>query len=121
MALTDKQTKFLEVLFEEADGDFKTAKKLAGYNNTNMDWFTEELRLAVIEKATHYLSMNSPKAVMQMIDVMNNPTEMGQEKRLAAAKEILDRSGLTKIERVQVNSDKPIGIFILPPKDETTV
>ena len=31
--LNEKQTKFLEVLFEEAGGDVVTAKKLAGYSN----------------------------------------------------------------------------------------
>ena len=31
--LTDKQQKFLDVLFEEAGGNFITAKKMAGYSD----------------------------------------------------------------------------------------
>ncbi len=31
--LTDRQKKFLDVLFEEANGDAVTAKKLAGYSD----------------------------------------------------------------------------------------
>jgi len=34
--LTDRQKKFLDVLFEEANGDAVTAKKLAGYSD--MSW-----------------------------------------------------------------------------------
>jgi hypothetical protein len=32
-ALTEKQKKLLEVLFDEAGGDIVTAKKLAGYSD----------------------------------------------------------------------------------------
>ncbi len=32
--LTEKQLKFLEVLFDEAGGDVVAAKKLAGYGET---------------------------------------------------------------------------------------
>ena len=33
--LTEQQQKFLSVLFEDAGGDVLTAKKLAGYSDTN--------------------------------------------------------------------------------------
>jgi phage terminase small subunit len=32
--LTDNQQRFLQVLFEEANGDVVTAKRLAGYSET---------------------------------------------------------------------------------------
>lgn len=114
---TDMQQKFLDVLFNEAEGDFNAAKKLAGYALTNKDWLTEKLQKAVVELASNYLATNSARAAYAMVRIMDNPDEIGSDKKLAAAKEILDRSGLTKIERLQVNSDKPIGIFVLPPKD----
>ena len=34
--LTEKQSKFLEVLFEEAGGDAVLAKKIAGYSNNTL-------------------------------------------------------------------------------------
>ena len=37
------------------------------------------------------------------------------------AKQILDRVGLAKVEKMNVTSDKPIGVFILPAKtDDST-
>ena len=33
--LTDKQQKFIHVLFDQAQGDFVTAKKLAGYSESS--------------------------------------------------------------------------------------
>lgn len=117
MAFTEKQQKFLDALFGEAEGNFQKAKRIAGYSNTNNDWLSEELQKAVLDKANKYLAMHAPQAVNELIAVMTDPTELGSEKKLNAAKEVLDRTGLTKVERMQVNSDKPIGIFILPPKD----
>ena len=118
---TDKQLKFLEVLFNEAEGDLDKAKKLAGYSVLNKVWLTDALQNEVINLATRYLAVNAPKAAMNMVNIMAMPTDEGNDRKLAAAKEVLDRSGLTKLERIQVNSDKPIGIFILPPKDQSPV
>ena len=42
-ALTEKQKKLLEVLFDEAGGDIVTAKKLAGYSDATSS--TEVLTL----------------------------------------------------------------------------
>jgi hypothetical protein len=33
---------------------------------------------------------------------------------------VLDRVGLSKVEKLNVSSDKPIGVFILPAKDDDT-
>lgn len=119
--LTEKQNKFLEVLFTEAEGDFNAAAKLAGLSRFSKSWVTETLQKRIIEAATAYLAVNSPKAVMAMINVMENPGEIGTDKKLAAAREILDRSGLSKVERLQVTSDAPVGIFVIPPKDTVPV
>lgn len=119
--LTEKQAKFLEVLFTEADGDFNVAAKMAGFSKFSKSWITEALQKQIIEAATAYLAVNSPKAVMAMVNVMDNPSEIGTDKKLAAAREILDRSGLSKIDRLQVTSDAPVGIFVLPAKDTVAV
>lgn len=119
--LTDKQNKFLEALFNEAEGDFNKACKIAGYSLKSKEWLTEALSKRIIELASNFMATHAVKATMSMVNIMDNPTEEGNDRKLAAAKEILDRSGLTKIERIQVNSDKPIGVFILPPKDTEKV
>ena len=45
--LTDKQQRFLDVLFDEANGDVVAAKKLAGYgDNSNTATIVESLKEA---------------------------------------------------------------------------
>lgn len=119
--LTEKQQKFLDALFNEAEGDFNKACKIAGYSLKSKEWLTESLSKRIVELASNYMATHSVKATLAMVNIMENPTEEGNDRKLAAAREVLDRSGLTKIERIQVNSDKPIGIFVLPPKDTATV
>ena len=40
--------------------------------------------------------------------------------RLEAAKQVLDRIGLVKKEKIDVNAKVAHGIFILPPKNNQT-
>jgi hypothetical protein len=41
---------------------------------------------------------------------------MGNREVLSASQQVLDRVGLSKVEKLNVSSDKPIGLFILPEK-----
>jgi len=41
--LTDKQQKFLAVLFDEAGGDMVAAKKMAGYADTSSHLLPQQL------------------------------------------------------------------------------
>jgi hypothetical protein len=47
---------------------------------------------------------------------MVDPTELGLREKLSAAKDLLDRVGLVKTEKVQVEASN--GLMILPPKDK---
>jgi hypothetical protein len=49
-----------------------------------------------------------------MFEVMNNPTDLGNKEKMAAAKDVLDRSGFIKTEKVEVSAANPL--FILPQK-----
>ena len=114
--LTTKQQTFLRVLFDEAEGDYLRAKQLAGYSTTTTA--TEVLRSVkdeVIELTKEYLAMNAPRAARAMINVLERPSELGNQHRLNAAKELLDRIGIHKTDKVEVTA--PSGIMLLPPKD----
>ena len=53
--LTDKQQRFLDVLFDEAGGDVVAAKKLAGYgDNSNTAAIVESLKDEIGEKTRTY-------------------------------------------------------------------
>jgi hypothetical protein len=48
--------------------------------------------------------------------VLDDPTALGAKNSVAAAKEVLDRVGIVKKEKLEVSSEDGNGIFILPAK-----
>ena len=115
--LTPNQQKFLEVLFDEAGGDVVSAKKIAGYSeNTPTRLIVESLKDEIAEATRTYFSRTAPKAAMAMVSALSDPKELGIKDKMAAAKDLLDRAGLGKVEKVDVSSSGG-GIFYLPPKE----
>lgn len=114
--LTDQQQLFLEVLFDQAGGDALKAKKLAGYSeNYPTSAVIKTLQDEIVEATKSYLARNGAKAAINLVGVLDNPIELGVKEKLAAAKDILDRIGVAKTEKVDVSSN---GVFILPAKRE---
>lgn len=115
--LTENQQRFLEVLFDEAGGDVLAAKKLAGYSeNTPTRLIVEALKDEIADATRSYFARTAPKAAMAMTHALYDPTELGIKDKMAAAKDLLDRAGLGKVEKVDVSSSSG-GIFYLPPKE----
>jgi len=117
--LTEKQQKFLEVLFDGAGGDVVQAKKLAGYGDgTSTTSIVESLKDEIGDRTRSYFARTAPKAAMAMVGALSDPTELGIRDKMSAAKDLLDRAGLGKVERVDVSSSSG-GVFILPSKEGT--
>jgi hypothetical protein len=115
--LTEKQEKFLEVLFDEAGGDVVRAKILAGYSeNMSTTEIIKGIKEEIMERTQLYMARNAPRAAMSLVSGMVDPTELGLREKLGAAKDLLDRVGLVKTEKVQVEATN--GLMILPPKEE---
>jgi len=115
--LTENQQKFLEVLFDDAGGDVVLAKRLAGYSdNTPTRLIVESLKEEISDATRSYFSRSAPKAVMALVGALSDPTELGVKEKMAAAKDLLDRAGLGKVDKVDVTSNGG-GIFYLPPKE----
>ena len=115
--LNEKQQKFLEVLFDEAKGDILLAKKLAGYSeNTPTRNIVDTLKDEIAEATRSYFARIAPKAVMAMGAALTDPTELGIRDKMTAAKDLLDRAGFGKVERMDVTSSSG-GVFILPAKE----
>ena len=113
--LTDRQKKFLEVLFDKANGDAVQAKLMAGYSeHSNTSSIIASMKDEIMEATQMYMSRNAPKAAVAMVSGMDDPTQLGIRDKLGAAKELLDRVGLIKTEKVQVEASG--GVMILPPK-----
>jgi len=114
--LTEKQRLFLDVLFDKAQGSIVQAKKLAGYSDgTSSSEVVRSLKDEINEATREYLARVAPKAAFSMANVLDDPTELGIKEKIVAAKDLLDRTGHAKTEKMEVNSST--GLFILPPKD----
>jgi len=116
--LTENQQKFLEVLFDEAQGDVVLAKKLAGYSeNTPTRLIVDALKDEIFDATKTYMSRIGPKAAVAFGSALMDPTQLGVKEKMIAAKEILDRAGVVKTEKVAVEASG--GLFILPPKESS--
>lgn len=115
--LTEKQQKFLEVLFNEARGDYNKAKHLAGYSPTvPSSTIVESLEEEIYEATKRFIVQGGTRAIFNMYDVMENPMQSGNKERMAAAKDFLDRAGFGKTDKVEVKTENPL--FVLPPKEQ---
>ena len=115
---TENQVKFLDVLFYEAGGDVATAKKLAGYaDGTSTTVVVKSLKEEILEATQQYMARNAPKAAVAMASALMDPTELGLRDKMSAAKELLDRTGLIKTEKIQVEASG--GVMLMPPKKQS--
>jgi|TARA_R110000787_G_scaffold128139_1_gene239856 hypothetical protein len=113
--LTEKQQKFLDVLFEEAQGNPVKALKIAEYaHGVSSTTVLNALQDEVAELTKKFISTRGPQAAWSLMEVLNNPTDLGNKEKMAAAKDLLDRAGFVKTEKVEVKTESPL--FILPPK-----
>lgn len=116
-SLTEKQQRFLEVLFDQADGNVMIAKQLAGYSdNTSTTEVIKGLKDEINDATKEYLARVAPRAAFAMGSALDNPTELGIRDKMTAAKDLLDRTGHNKTDKMEVTA--PSGLFILPPKNE---
>jgi hypothetical protein len=115
--LSEQHKKFLEVLFDEAGGSLNKAKEMAGFSRGySTRLLTNYLKEEIIEATQLFIAMNAPKAAMAMVSGIDYPTELGLKEKMSAAKDLLDRAGLGKTDKIQVEATN--GIMILPAKDK---
>ena len=113
--LTEKQQSFLDNIIE-TEGDLKLSAELAGYSGNHYQ-VIQSLREEIVELASNVLAREAPSAAFKLIEVMKSNVGLPQANvKLQAAQTILDRVGLGKQERMQVDHNVSGGIFILPEK-----
>ena len=118
--LTEKQQAFLNVLFDEAQGNVAKAKSLAGYaEGSSTTSLVNALKDEIQEATKNYLARVAPRAAFSMANALNDPTELGIRDKMSAAKELLDGTGLIKTEKIQVEASG--GVMLMPPKKQIEV
>ena len=113
--LTEKQQAFLNNLVETG-GDFKKSAELAGYSGNHYQ-VIQSLKQEIVDLASDVLAREAPTAAFKLIEIMNSNKPVPQaNNKLAAAQTILDRAGVVKTDKLDVNHNVSGGIFILPEK-----
>ena len=113
--LTEKQQSFLDNLIQTG-GDPKQAAELAGYSGNHYQ-VIQTLREEIVDLASDVLARSAPQAAFKLVEVMTSDDAIPQvATKLQAAQTILDRVGVSKKERLDINHNVSGGIFILPEK-----
>lgn len=114
--LTPRQQAFLDVLFEEAGGNVRTAMDMAGFaKSTKTIDIAKALHQEIAELNRQYMALYGPEAISSLLSVLRDPTQPGANVRMNTAEKILDRAGVSKGEHVKQEGQIQ-NIFILPPK-----
>lgn len=114
--LTDKQEKFLEHLVD-TKGNLKLSAELAGYRGNHYQ-VIQSLKEEIIDLASNVLAREAPSAAFKLVEIMHSDEAVPQANvKLQAAQTLLDRVGVIKKEKLDVNHNVTGGIFILPKKE----
>ena len=118
--LTEMQQIFLDNVVTTG-GDLKKAAELAGYKGNHYQ-VIQSLKDELVDMAQNLLAHNAPKAAMKLVEVMDSDRPVPQaSSKLQAAQTILDRVGVAKTERLNIDHNVSGGLFILPQKETVIV
>ncbi len=114
--LTDKQKSFLEHLVE-TQGDAKKAAELAGYSS-HYHHVVKTLKNEILELTQEVLANSAPKAAFKVVEIMEATKPVIQaSNKLAAAQTLLDRVGISRVDKLDINHNMASGgIFLMPDK-----
>ena len=113
--LTEKQTSFLDYLIQ-TKGDARQAAELAGYKSSHYH-LLRTLKQEVLDITQEILAASAPKAAFKLIEILDSKRPIVQaNNKLAAAQTLLDRVGVSKIDKIDINHRVGGGIFLMPDK-----
>jgi len=120
--MTDNEALFLEYLVEETNGNVSKAAELADISKQWGYEVAKKYKDEILNRVKDRLSVATIPASQKLIDSLEaDHTNTKGELQLKAAESILDRSGATKMQSLEVNVESENGIFILPAKTPVEV
>ena len=114
--LTEKQQAFVDALFGPAKGNIAEAGRIADVAKPYE--MHKRIKDVILEMIEYRLALNAPKAISVLEDGMDEVASQipGLPNRLNAAKEVLDRTGIIKKDKIQIDVNHG-GVILLPPKE----
>tara|TARA_R100001377_G_scaffold35586_2_gene19658 strand:+ start:2551 stop:2988 length:438 start_codon:yes stop_codon:yes gene_type:complete len=118
--LTVKQQSFLEYLVD-TKGDAKKAAELAGYSS-HYHTVVKGLKAEILELTQEVLANSAPRAAFKVVEIIESDRPVVQaSNKLAAAQTLLDRVGVSKVDKLDVSHSVAGGIFLMPDKEPIVV
>lgn len=115
--LTTKQQMFLDNIVS-CNGNLKQAAEIAGYAPGSYTTIAKGLRKEIIEIAENIMASSAPQAALKVVEMVTSDNPLPQANiRLQAAQTLLDRVGLGKKDKLEVDVQGSQGLFILPAKE----
>ena len=120
---TSKQQAFLDALYINSDGDINQAMVSAGYREgAGSTSLIKSLKNEILEIANLILTRNAPKAANKLVNIMDSDAPIPQaNQKLNAAQSLLDRVGIVKENKIQIDHNVTGGIFVMPAKEEIII
>lgn len=114
---TPRQRKFLNLLVKSNFTNVVECAKKAGYSNGSHWAAVSTLKEDIKEISESILLGSAPEAALTLTKMIGSDEPIvNATAKLAAAKEVLDRAGIVKEDKLNVNHSATGGIFILPVK-----
>ena len=119
--LTTKQQVFLDNIVA-CNGNLKQAAEIAGYAPGSYTTTAKSLRKEIIELAENIMAYSAPQAALKVVEMVTSDNPLPQANiRLQAAQTLLDRVGLGKKDKLEVDVQGSQGLFILPAKEMAVI
>lgn len=117
--LTEKQQAFVDALFGDAKGNMNEALRMAGYaKGTASSTVIDSIPAGELEERVRKLqAKQAMRALFAVQEILEDPTDLGNREKLAAAKDILDRNGFKPSDKVEISTGEDKLSFMLPIKD----
>jgi hypothetical protein len=117
--LDERETFFLDILFDECDGDVIVAMDKSGFpKDMSPAKVRKKLGPEIRQAAKDYLQASAGMAAVRLTKVFKDPTLPGTDNIIKASKEVLDRVGIVK-EEIHVVPLENI-MIMLPPKSDSS-
>ena len=120
--LTEKQEAFLQAVYK-CDLDMEQACKLLELDSKQKHYYLTSLKDELLELAQLVLIGETGKSIKTLTSVRDDID--GQVKnanaKIVAANSLLDRAGVTRPDKKELDITARVGLFILPAKKEIVI
>lgn len=115
----ERQANLIDILYDdEFKGTFKDAMTLAGYPPTTpMHVVKKAIAKPLIERGDIEMAAGTPQSIKRLLKILEDPELPGAKVLLAAVQTWLDRAGIVKKEKLEIEHTAPNGVVFLPPKN----